>query len=147
MATIKTFEELQSWQKGRELVKAFNQVVRKGNFSKDQILVNQMYRATVSIMANLAEGFERNGNKEFKQYAYIAKASAGEFRSLLYITSDGQLLTETQYKELHNLVTETGNLISGIIQYLNKSEFKGNKFSEEEELYQIQPSAKTDFEL
>jgi len=84
----KMFEELQIWQKARELVKAIYKLSMTDKFKKDYSLVDQIRRSSVSIMSNIAEGFERGSNTEFIQFLYIAKGSAGEVRTQLYIAYD-----------------------------------------------------------
>ena len=135
MASISSFEELRSWKLSRELVKKFKLISRQGMFASDKILVDQMYRAAVSIMANLAEGFERNGNKEFRQFANVSKASSAEFRSHLYIAFDLEYITQTQFEELYALSIDISKMISGLITYLNDTEMKGSKFKEDEAVY------------
>lgn len=81
----------------------------------------QIRRATISISSNIAEGFERNTDKEFIQFLYIAKGSAGEVRSQLYIALDLKFISEIQFKELSNEIVEISKLISGLIKYLHQS--------------------------
>lgn len=137
MSVIKRFEDLNAWKLSRNLVKSFNQIASTPEFAKDRILTYQMRRAAISIMANLAEGFERSGNKEFIHFAYIAKASTGEFRSLLYAASDIELLTREQFDEFYNLTIHIARTINGLINYLKQSEMKGSRFMEPEEEYTV----------
>ncbi len=92
MTTFKTFEQIDAWQKSRELTKDVYTLTGKGDFSKDYGLKNQMRSAAVSIMSNIAEGFERSGTGEFSQFLAIAKGSAGEVRSQLYVALDQSYL-------------------------------------------------------
>jgi four helix bundle protein len=91
MSTFSTFEEIEAWKKARELTKRIYQISSRGPFSKDFGLRDQARRASVSIMSNIAEGYERGGTKEFLQYLSIAKGSVGELRSHLYVALDQKL--------------------------------------------------------
>ena len=135
MATIEKFEDLRSWKLGRELVKSFHAIALKSPLCKDHILHNQMHRAAISIVANLAEGFDRNGNKEFKQFAYIAKGSTAEFRALLYLAMDLDYVTQDQFEQLSKLTIEIGKTIRGMISYLQNNPERGMKAKESEEEY------------
>jgi four helix bundle protein len=84
MTTIRKFEDLEVWTKSRELCSEISVKTNTGNFSKDYALKDQIRRSSGSVMDNIAEGFERGGNREFVQFLYIAKGSNGEFRSQLY---------------------------------------------------------------
>ncbi len=129
MAKINSFEEIQAWQKARELNKRVYQLSTKGSFSKDFGLRDQIRRASISILSNIAEGFERNGSREFVQFLSIAKGSAGELRAQLYAALDLEYIDEAEFKELFLLVTDTSKLISGFMQHLKNSELKGSKFN------------------
>ena len=94
MAEIKRFENVEAWRKARELVSAIYAVSSKSAFAKDFGLRDQIRRAAVSILSNIAEGFERGGDKEFSQFLSLAKASCGEVRSQLYVALDQKYLTE-----------------------------------------------------
>ncbi len=85
MSTLKSFEEIESWQKARELTRKVYTVSNQGAFTKDFGLRDQIRRASVSIMSNIAEGFERDGNREFLQFLTVAKGSSGEVRAQLYL--------------------------------------------------------------
>ena len=88
MASFKTFEEIDAWQKSRELTKQIYTLTSSGAFGRDYGLKDQIRRSAVSIMSNIAEGFERSGTGEFTQFLAIAKGSAGEVRSQLYVALD-----------------------------------------------------------
>ena len=124
----KSFEDLIAWQKARVLVKKVHEVSGKGFFYRGRSLRNQICRASVSVMSNVAEGFEREGDKEFVQFLSQAKASCGEVRSQLYVALDLGYVNEGEFKLLHELASEVSRVISGLIRYLRKSEYKGNKF-------------------
>jgi four helix bundle protein len=96
MATIKSFEEIEAWQRARPLSKEIFELKIFGSFSKDYRLRDQINRSTGSIMDNIAEGFERGGTKEFIQFLAIAKGSAGEVRSQLYRARDRKHLNDDQ---------------------------------------------------
>ena len=115
---IGRFEDIQAWQKARELVKSIYQVTREGDFAKDYSLKDQIRRASVSIMSNIAEGYARQTDKEFIQFLHMAKGSASEVQSQLYVAFDLGYISEVQFKELYELLEETIRLISGFIRYL-----------------------------
>ena len=128
MSQEKGFEDLIAWQKARTLVRNIHEISNKGLFKKDYSLRNQICRASVSAISNVAEGFEREGDKEFIQFLSQAKASSGEVRSQLYVALDLGYVTEEEFDNLHNMAHEASRVISGLIGYLKKSEFKGSKF-------------------
>src|SRR5918994_4444013 len=97
---IKNFEDLEIWQLGRRLTQEIYTLGRTPKFAKDYALKDQMQRAAVSIMSNVAEGFERGGNQEFTQYLYVAKASCGEVRSQLYVALDQEYVDQKTTDDL-----------------------------------------------
>ena len=99
-----------------------------GNFSKDFALLNQIRRAAISILSNIAEGFERGGDKEFILFLTIAKGSCGEVRAQLYVACDQKYIDKEQYILIHDKLIETSRMISGLIKYLQQSDLKGSKF-------------------
>ena len=103
-----------AWQKARELTRAIYEVTRRGAFAKDYGLTGQMQRAAVSIMSNIAEGFERGGLAEFHQFLSTAKASCGELRSQLHIAFDVGYLDQNAYARLHMQADEAGRIIGGL---------------------------------
>jgi len=129
MSAINTFEDIQAWQKARELNRVIYQISSGGSFSKDFGFRDQIRRASVSILSNIAEGFERNGNKEFLYFLSIAKGSAGEVRAQLYVALDLDYITKAEFDNLNKLANETSKMISGFINYLKKSDLKGVKFN------------------
>jgi len=128
MATFKKFEEVDIWIKSRELTKRIYEASRKGAFAKDYSLCDQMRRASVSIMSNIAEGFNRGGNKELVQYLAIAKGSAAEIQSQLYVALDQQYIPKEVFNDLYNLADQIAAGIFSFIIYLNKSNIKGIKY-------------------
>ena len=128
MGDIKRFEDIEAWQKARELMKSVYVVTSRNNFSKDYGLTNQIRRASISVMSNISEGFERDGDREFLQFLAQAKGSCGEVRSHLYAALDLGYLKESEFEEISNQALRTSQIISGLMRYLRKSEFKGSKF-------------------
>ncbi len=128
MPTIKRFEELEVWKKARILANDVFEIINTGTLSKDFKLRDQMNGSSGSIMDNIAEGFERSSKLEFINFLSIAKGSAGELRSQFYRSLDRKHLSESKFKELFDKIEEVGRMLSGFIDYLNKSEFRGKKF-------------------
>ena len=128
MATFKKFEDIDAWQNARELTSRIYRITGQGNFSKDYGLKDQIRRATVSIMSNIAEGFERSGTAEFGQFLSTAKGSAGEVRSQLYVALDQDYITVTTFEPLYGSVMQISRMISGLMSYLRRSGVKGTKF-------------------
>lgn len=124
----KSFEELDVWKKARELVNFIYKVTKSKEFVKDYGLIDQIRRASVSVMSNIAEGFERGSNTEFLQYLFIAKGSAGEVRTQLYIAFDQGYISQKDFENGKSLCITVSGQISGLIQYLKGSKFKGEKF-------------------
>ena len=111
---IQRFEDLIAWQKARLLTARIYQQTEVGKFARDFGLRDQIRRAVVSIMSNLAEGFERNRPKEFHQYLSISKASCAEVRSQLYVAVDVGYLEQASFDELLNQAEEVGRIIGGL---------------------------------
>jgi four helix bundle protein len=115
---IEKFEDLIAWQKSRELVKQIYKVTEKEDFSKDFGLKKQIQRAGVSIMSNIAEGFDRFRPNEFHQFLSIAKGSCAEVRSQLYIANDIGYLTEDEFNQLKSAAEEVSKIINGLRSYI-----------------------------
>ena len=128
LGTIKKFEDLQVWEQARALVQEIYSITNKGQFAKDFGLRDQIRRASVSIMANVAEGYERDGSGEFIQFLSIAKGSAGEVRCHLYIARDQNYLSQETFDQLKTMATDVSKMLNGLITYLKKAKMKGNKF-------------------
>jgi four helix bundle protein len=132
MATFKSFEDIEAWQLARILAKDIFFLMKEKTFSNDFKLINQMRGSSGSIMDNIAEGFERGGNREFVQFLSIAKGSAGELRSQLYRSFDIEYISNEKFSELFQKSKEVSSKIEKLMEYLNKSDFKGSKFKEPE---------------
>ena len=128
MTTINKFEDIIGWQKARVLCKLINTHTQKELFAKDFKLVNQIKSSSGSAMDNIAEGFERAGNKEFIQFLFVAKGSASETRSQLYRALDNEYITNEEFQVSYNLADEVGKLIRGFISHLKTSKLKGDKY-------------------
>jgi four helix bundle protein len=128
MTTFQSFTEIEAWQKARELTRVVYRVSNQGSFSKDFGLRDQIRRAVVSVMSNIAEGFERNGTAKFVQFLAVAKGSVGEVIAQLYVASDQGYITREEFDRLIALATETGRRIGALMSYLRKSNMKGSKF-------------------
>jgi four helix bundle protein len=128
MARISCFEDMEAWQKARVLTRTVYEHSRSGSFAKDLGLRDQIRRAAVSIMSNLAEGFERGGDKEFLQFVAIAKGSCGEVRSQLYVAADQAYLDASETERMLAAATDVSQLIAGLMRYLRRSAFKGSKY-------------------
>jgi four helix bundle protein len=131
MGTIKKFEDIEAWQKGRELKQAVYCHSKRGEFARDFALRDQIRRAAMSVTANIAEGFERGGNREFIQFLSNSKGSCGEVQDHLYTALDEQYVTEAEFEKLYAQAAEVGRLIGGFMNYLQRSEIRGNKFRAE----------------
>jgi four helix bundle protein len=125
---VRKFEELETWKRARELTNRVYQASATSGFSRDFGLKNQIRRAAISILSNIAEGFERGGDKEFLQFLAVAKGSCGEVRAQLYIAVDQGYLSQELFEELSNNVREIGRMISGLMKYLSKSDLRGSKY-------------------
>jgi four helix bundle protein len=130
MATIKKFEEIISWKEARELNKTVGKLIDDKRFSQNFRLINQIEGSAGSIMDNIAEGFERGGNKEFIQFLSISKGSCGELRSQLYRALDRNYITQTEFDAISLHAMKISSLIQKLINYLESSSLKGNKYKD-----------------
>lgn len=122
MAKFNSFEEIIAWQKARELNKEIYFLTNTHiSFSKDFGLRDQIRRCCVSISSNIAEGFERQTTKEFIRFLFIAKASAGEFRSQLYLAFDLDYINQQEFDKLNLKINDISKLLSGLIKYLDST--------------------------
>ena len=118
MATISKFEDIIAWQKALELSDLIYSSSNNDRFSKDFGLKDQMRRASISVVSNIAEGFEREGNNQFIYFLLVAKASAGELRAQLYIARNQNYISLIEFEIINNKVLEVSKTISGFISYL-----------------------------
>jgi four helix bundle protein len=121
MATIKKFEDIQAWQKAREVSAAIYRLCKQGDLATDFGLRDQIRRCAVSTQSYIAEGFGREGNKQFVYFLRIAKGSACEFRSQLYNLLDAEYIDQATFDDLYGKSEETERLVGGFINYLNNS--------------------------
>lgn len=128
MATINTFEELDIWQLSREICQDVWNAFENSSLGKDFELKNQMNRSSGSIMDNIAEGFERNGRREFINFLSYSKGSCGELRSQLYRAFDRKHITEEEFEFLKEKTITESKKIGSFMAYLVKSDHKGSKF-------------------
>jgi four helix bundle protein len=130
VSNFKQIEEIEVWQRAMALVKDIYRITRNTEFSKDFILRDQIRRAAISIPSNIAEGFERSGNKEFLNFLSIAKGSAGEVKCQLYIARDQGYIDDAEFLSMKTSITDLGKMIGGLMKYLSQSGMKGNKFNQ-----------------
>ena len=121
------FEDLDIWKLSRELVKSIYNITTKAEFTRDYGFINQIQRCSVSIMSNIAEGFERKGNKEFIHFLSIAKGSCGELRSQLYIALDLGYINEGDFQNNMESAERISGSISSLIKYLESYNLKLNQ--------------------
>lgn len=133
MATIKRFEELEIWKSARELAKEIIIISKSTNLKSDFKLKGQIKGSSGSVMDNIAEGFERDGNTEFRQFLSIAKGSCGETRSQLYRVFDSEHIDEITLNRLKLKCEKLSRQIANFISYLNKKEFQGLKYKTQSE--------------
>jgi four helix bundle protein len=119
MSKIEKFEDLICWQKARELVKEIYKLTDSSNFKRDYSLIDQIRRASVSIMLNISEGFALRTSKEFKKHLYIAHGSAAEVQSVLYIAEDLNYIDNEIFTKYYEKCTEISKIISGLIKSIN----------------------------
>jgi len=128
MSKILKFEDLEIWQKSREVCQYIEVLFEETKLGSRYTIRDQIDRSSGSIMDNIAEGFERNGNREFIQFLSIAKGSCGEVKSQNYRAFDKKLINDEQFNKLNNLTEVLKNKIGAMMNYLNKCELKGIKF-------------------
>lgn len=130
MSKAQRFEELDIFQKARELCKQVYSVTKEGEFHKDSRFVQQIHAAAGSVMDNIAEGFERQGNKEFVNFLYIAKGSCGEVRSQIIRATDVGFLDKDTATRLYNDCMGLSKAISAFIKSIKSSDYRGSKHLE-----------------
>lgn len=135
MAGITRFEEIEAWKTARQLTNMIYKVSELGRFAKDFGLKDQIRRASVSVMSNIAEGFESRTDTQFVNFLGHAKASSGEVRAQLYISLDLQYISQEQFEEAYELADKTSRQLSRFINYL-ESNPRSRRFSEDSADYQ-----------
>src|ERR1044072_8149852 len=128
MSSFRRFEEIEAWKLARVLTNDIYDVTSKSLFNRDYALRDQMRRASISIVSNMAEGYERDGDKEFVQFLFVAKGSCGEVRAQLYLAHDRQYLCDEEFHALSDKATELSCVIAGLIKYLRNSQISGRKY-------------------
>ena len=146
MATLTKFEQLKVWQDARLFDQKLFSIIQNADDKKDGFLKNHILKTSGSIMDNIAEGFEREGNKEFIQFLSYSKGSAGELRSQLYRAMDHNMINESDFADLAEPLVSLSQQLSNFMNYLKKSPLKGNKFNEARAEY-ILNQDKNDFDL
>lgn len=122
---VENFEDLNVYKQARDLTNKIYEITRQGLFTKDYGLRDQLRRASVSVMSNIAEGFERGTNAEFIQFLFIAKGSCGEARAQLSIAFDQKYIDKNIYESLIDQCQRISGMLNNLITYLKKSKFKG----------------------
>ncbi|MGC4036650.1 MAG: four helix bundle protein [Chitinophagaceae bacterium] len=125
MATIKSFEDIESWKKAREVCKILGEYIDANRFKRSYRLIHQIEGSSGSVMDNIAEGFERGTRAEFITFLGYAKGSCGELRSQLYRSFDRHFITESEFNSLKISVQQISGMIQNLISYLQKSEIPG----------------------
>jgi four helix bundle protein len=119
VATIEKFEDIKAWQEARVLTQRIYRLIRESkDFKRDRRLTDQLQAASVSIMSNIAEGFSRRSSREFEQFLFVAKGSAAEVQSLLYVALDQNYITDQQFSEQYQKTDEIARMLSGFITSL-----------------------------
>ena len=128
MATFKRFEDMEVWHKARAVVLAVYDCTKKGAFARDFALRYQVRRAAISVVSNIAEGFEREGRAELVQFLSVAKGSLGEVMAQLYVALDQGYVTQEEFNQLSGQVQDTRKLLAGLMNYLKRSDIAGQKY-------------------
>jgi four helix bundle protein len=126
---VRNFEDLEIWKDARVLTQEIYRLTRDSKFAKDFALRDQIRRAAVSVMSNIAEGFERGGNQEFIQFLYVAKASCGEVRSQLYVALDQSYIAPKDCDDIIKSFRRLSIMISNLIDYLKRTGMKGSEYT------------------
>jgi four helix bundle protein len=121
MSKIERFEDIQAWQKARELNKIIYNITKHSIFNKDYFLRDQMRRASISVMANIAEGFGRKSKKEFANFLNMSHGSAAEVQCHIYSALDLNYISQSDFKMIYDNVEEVSKMIQGLMNYLNNS--------------------------
>ncbi|MDZ4284867.1 MAG: four helix bundle protein [Patescibacteria group bacterium] len=141
MATIKQFEDLICWQRARELTRFVYDISKYRNFEMDRGLQDQIRRAAVSVMSNIAEGFDRGTRQEFVNYLFIAKGSCGEVRCQLYISYDVGYIDMSKFRNGITLCDEVARLLMSFIRKLKSGGERGLQYKKEKSAQQLEAEA------
>jgi four helix bundle protein len=125
---ITRFEDIESWKRARGFANDIYRTTATGKFARDFALRDQIRRAVISVLSNIAEGFERGGDNEFLQFLSVAKGSCGEARAQLYVALDQSYITPSEFEFLSISANEVSQLIAGLMKYLRKSSLRGSKY-------------------
>jgi len=136
---ITRFEDLRCWQEARKIVNRVYSVSSDGQFKHDHRLVNQIRGSATSIMANIAEGFSRRGNREFIQFLFISKSSAAELQSHLYVSLDQGYVDKAEFEELYEKADKVQRQLSSLIKYLGSTLKRKTRQTQETRLIQQTP--------
>lgn len=128
MSKIEKFEDLIAWQKSKSFAVKIYSATDEGKFAKDFGLRDQIRSASISIVSNIAEGFERKGNKEFLQFLFISLGSVAEVKTQLIISFELNYISKEKFEELNELIIEIQKIIKGLVSYMKESDLKGSKF-------------------
>ena len=120
MPRFRQFEDIEAWQKARQLANEVYQASEEGRFAREFGLRDQMRRAAVSVLSNIAEGFERDSPAEFIRFLAIAKGSVGELRAQLYLAADQDYIAPSLFQHLHEQATQVSKMLAGLISYLRR---------------------------
>jgi len=145
MATINTFKEIKSWQFAKDLAVDCYKLTCDEKFKREYSLVDQIRRSAISVSSNIAEGFERKGNREFVQFLFIAAGSLGELQSQLIVSSEIGLLSREKLNDFENRILNIRKTIYGMVVYLKSQDQKGYKFSEPQWVYGFNPKINQQF--
>ena len=126
------FEQFEAFQKCREFVRAVAELLNRGAFSKEPVLITQLRKTMLSIYSNFAEGFERDGNRAFARFVSITKGSVGETRAQLLYALDFGYLEREKFEQLNALGRQAARYLGGLMRYLNNSKYRGRKFKSED---------------
>jgi len=138
------FEDLHIYQRARELTNAIYKITKGKDFARDFGLINQIRRASVSVMSNIAEGFERGSKTELIQFLYISKASCGEVRAQIQIAQDQDYISDNDYQRLYNLCKQISAMTSNFIAHLQKTDYQGDKINRAKRINQNKDKEKRD---
>jgi four helix bundle protein len=128
MATFERFEDIEAWKIGREVTNHLYALTNRGSFARDFALRDQMRRASISITSNIAEGFERDGAREFIQFLSNSKGSTGELRSQIYVARDQQYISQADFDSLYDQLSRISRMNAGLMNYLQNTNYRGTKY-------------------